>query len=196
MPITIDVSDFRRAAAAIEGTKFHNLGGTMVATVLREGGNAVRRHVRAELKPHRRSGKTASHVYAHRTGSGWVLVVRVGAGSRVGHVIEGGAKAHDIRSGYESKWGFKGNLTGGASKTRALTIRGSRSPNSAYAGYGLRSAGADVMALRKVVHHPGMAGTHFFEHGIHEATPEVQTIFTKEAEAMTQILAARMRGVK
>ena len=193
--LSIDATAYRRAAEALEQHQFLALEGQTVGAVLRQSGTIIRRHIRAALAPHRRTGKTASHISAKPQGTGLATVVTVKAASRTAHLLEDGTRLHDISAGYESKFGFRGNLTGGSSRPQALTIRGAGSANSAFAGFGsraLRGAGADVLALRRAVHHPGTHATHFFEEGVHDAAAEVQARVDRGAATMANNLAERL----
>jgi hypothetical protein len=185
--LDIDDSDFRKAAAALERHNFQAAEGGVIGPVLRDAGNIVRRHVRTELAPHRRSGKTASHVTVVRKGAGLNTTVTVKAGGRTAHLLEGGTKEHDISAGKGR--GVLGG-TGGA-----LTIRGAGASNSTFSGFGnkaIRGAG-QIVVLRGRVHHPGTRPDPFFEKGVAASRGDVQTRIDEGASKLVTTLAAKMR---
>ena len=78
-----------------------------------------------------------------------------------------------------------------------MTIRGANAPNGAFAGFGRRSLGSDILALRTgPVHIRGTQPTHFFQKGIAAAEPEVQQILDREAEAMVSVVKSHLRGIR
>ena len=183
----IDGSAFRRAADALEQAELRKLADQTVGAVLVRGANAVRRHVRAQAASHRRTGKMAGRVQYTKTGFGLATVVKVRAGGPVAHLVEGGTAGHEIRAGKGS-----GQLGGGG---HALTIRGSGSVNSRWSGSGsraVRGAGADVLAVRVAVRHPGTRADPFFARGVADARAEVQTLVDAGAATMARNLAFRM----
>lgn len=183
----IDGSAFARAADALEQAEFRKLADQTVGAVLVRGANAVRRRVRAQAASHRRTGKMAGRIQYSKTGFGLDTIVKVRAGGPVAHLVEGGTRAHEIRAGKGS-----GQL-GGAGQ--ALTIRGAGSVNSRWSGGGskaVRGAGADVLAVRNVVRHPGTRAEPFFARGVADARDEVQQLVDAGAATMANNLAFRM----
>lgn len=98
MSFTVDARDFERAAAALEGHGFDRVAGRTVQGAIRKMINAVRRHVRAAAKPHRRTGRLSSNVRVYFTGQGMDFVGRVKAAGPVAHLIIGGVRPHQIRT--------------------------------------------------------------------------------------------------
>lgn len=175
--ITIDDSEFRKAAAALSASSFRSLENRVVPPILRGAGNVVRKNVRAELAPHRRSGKTASHVTVRKAGSGLGTVVTVQAGGKTAHLLEGGTRAHDE-----------------VAHGRAMTIRGAGASNSAVTGSSKRIRGAGaVSGFAGVVHHPATAAVPFFDRGVEKSGPEVQTLIDAGADQIVAALIAKMR---
>jgi hypothetical protein len=160
----VDGSAFRRAAAALEGEGFDRVAGRLVAPALRKGGNAVRRHVRARLKPHRRTGKLARNVRVETAGAGVRLAVTVRSAGPIAHLVAGGVRPHDEAVVH----------------ARAMTIK---APGRA----------GGVVAFASTVHHPGFAGDPYFEHGARDAAPEIQAIVQGSADDMARELADRIK---
>jgi len=163
---SIDSHEFEDAARALEQAEFKELAGQTVGAVLNRSGNAVRRHVRAAARPHRKSGRMAGKIRIYRTGDGLDTEVRVHAGGRVAHLVERGFKAHGIVP----------------RQARVLAIKGSRS----------RGGGHNVVALTVSVQHPGYAGDPFFERGVEDSRSDVQEQFTAGAATMARNLAFRI----
>lgn len=189
--MSIDASDFKNAAKALEEGRFKALADQTIAAVLVNSANIVRRHVRDKAKSHRRTGKMAGRVQYKKTGVGLATVVEVFAGGPVAHLLEGGVKPHEIRA----RGGSGGANLGGTG--RALTIRGSASSNSRWAGSGsrlIKGAGGDVLAVRGSVRHPGNAAHPFFHQGAEEAQPEVQARVDKGADTMKRNLEFALSG--
>jgi hypothetical protein len=180
----IDTTQLQRAADALDAFAFRKLADQTVGAVLVRAGNAVRRHVRNRAAPHRRSGHMAGRVQYKRQGVGVGTTVTVYAGGPVAHLLEGGTRPHEIGLGKAA-----GQL-GGSGK--ALTIRGSGSVNSRWAGAGskgVRGAGADILAVRTGVHHPGNRAVPFFADGVDDSEAEVQGIIDRGAATMANNLA-------
>lgn len=195
--ITIDDRQFKLAASALSlgGGKFKALAGRTVAPTLRKSGNIVRQHVRTELIPHRRSGKTSSHVESRAKGTGLNTVVTVKAANRTAHLLEGGTTAHD-----EFPRGSRG-VSGGSQlggSGHAMTVRGAGASNGAYSGFGSRAVRSEgqVVAFVSHVHHPGTRADPFFERGVTRAGPEVQVQLNKAVTKMAADLASTLLHVK
>jgi hypothetical protein len=159
----IDAEAFRKAAQALEKEGFDRAAGRTLAYGLRQSGNAIRRKVRAELRPHRRTGKMISNVRVKVVGWGMNQKVGVRATGSGSNLIAGGVRPH------------------------AITRDGGAMP--IWAGKG-KSAG--ITGFATAVQHPGFPGDPFFERGIHAAGPEVNAILQKSAETMAKELAYRM----
>jgi hypothetical protein len=161
----IDASAFRDAARALERAGFERQAGRTVAWALRRSANAVRRHVRAELKGHRRTGHLAGNVRTRFGGAGLDFSARVKSGGPVAHLIAGGVQPHAI--GVEHK--------------RAMTIRGS-------------GRGAGIEGFATVVQHPGFRADPYFTRGVKASAHDINDIVQKSADTMARELAYRMRS--
>lgn len=187
--LDINADDFKYASVALQEKNFKGTAGQAVGPALRDSGNIVRRHVRAELAPHRRSGKTASHIESRVTGVGLSTVVTVKAASKTAHLLEGGTAAHEE----VARGGSGGAQLGGSGKV--MTIRGGGASNGAFAGFGIRAIRSEgqIVALASRVHHPGSRADPFFERGVRDAAPEVQSRIDEAAVVMTATLDNRMK---
>lgn len=189
--LAVDARDFKKAAEALESAHFKRLADQTIGAVLVNSANIARRHIRAKAAPHRRTGKMAGRVQYKKVGIGLGMVVTLRAGGPVAHLLEEGVAAHtEVARG-----GSGGAQLGGTG--HAMTIRGGGASNGALAGFGnraVRSAGSDVLALRRVVHHPGNAAVPFFEDGVDEARPEIQARIDRGADTMKRNLEYALSG--
>jgi hypothetical protein len=162
----IDASAFHDAAKALERAGFERQAGRTVAWALRRSGNVVRRHVRAELKRHRRTGRLAGNVRTRFSGVGLGFSARIWSGGPIAHLIAGGVQPHAIAV---------------TDDKRAMTIR---APGRA----------GGVVGFAAAIQHPGFSGDPYFRRGVKAAAPEINAIVAKSAETMASELAYRMRS--
>lgn len=189
--LTVDAKDFKKAAEALEDRNFKRQADQTIGAVLVNSANIARRHIRSKAAPHRRTGKMAGRVQYTKTGEGLNMVVRLRAGGPVAHLLEEGTAPHTETA----RGGSGGAQLGGSGQ--AMTIRGAGAANGSQSGFGsraVRSAGSDVLALRRVVHHPGNAAAPFFQQGIDEAQPEIQARIDKGADTMKRNLEFALSG--
>jgi hypothetical protein len=96
---SVMTDDFERAARVLGHQNFERVAGKVLGGAIRQGGNLVRRKVRARARPHRRSGHMSDAVTMRVTGRGMDVQAKVHAGGPVAHLIAGGVRAHDIEPG-------------------------------------------------------------------------------------------------
>lgn len=168
----IDASAFRRAADALENNGFAKLAGPPVAMAIKQSAYAVRRNVRKELKPHKRTGRLHKDVRTKFQGAGLLFIAKVKSTGPVAHLIIGGVKPHTI----------------GPPPFR----RGSATVLPIHEG---GSNGA-VVAFSKVVEHRGFGGDPYFHRGVQRAAPEINELIRIAADAMCKELAKRMSTKK
>jgi hypothetical protein len=161
----IDTHEFANAARALEDAEFRSLADQTVGGVLSRSSNIVRRHVRAEARPHRRTGKMAGRIRVFRKGVGLDSEFRIRAGGPVAHLVERGFAAHEIVP----------------ETARVLVFRGTGRGAQAVRGFAAR------------VRHPGYRGDPFFDRGVEASTDEVQDQFSAGAKTMANNLAFRIR---
>jgi hypothetical protein len=160
----IDASDFRAAIRATESGAFPKVASKPVHATMRALANAVRRHVRGRLKPHRRTGKMASNVRVRFRGYGLNAMAGVRAVGSGGNLIAGGVQPHRIEPG------------------RIMPL---------YEGRG-RSAG--ITGFARAVEHPGFAADPFFDKGVQDAAPEINALLQGTVDAIAERMAAAMEG--
>lgn len=169
----INGDDFRKAAAALEKRGFDKAAGRTVAFALRRSANVVRRHVRAEARPHRKTGRLSGNVRTRFVGVGLAFVARVKSTGPVAHLIVGGVRPHKIGPPPYGR---------GSSKVMAL-----------HAGKGKSNS---VVGFATVVSNPGFKGDPYFHRGVERSAPEINAIIDASAQTMVKELAYRMRGHK
>jgi hypothetical protein len=160
----IDASDFRRAADTLTSSGLKRAAGKPVAKALRDSANAVRRSVRAELKPHRRTGKMISNVRTKYRGYGVDLIAGVrmtGVGS---NLIVGGVRPHSIAPGKIMP------MFDGAGK------------------------GSGITGFATAVEHPGFPPDPVFARGVQKAAGAIQAAIDAAAATMAADLAGQMKG--
>lgn len=99
MTFTLDTDDFERAAKVLDEPMFRRITGRIIPGAIRKSANAVRKHVRAQIRPRRRTGRLASNVRIYHSGSGLAFQSKVRSTGPVAHLIAGGVKAHAIEPG-------------------------------------------------------------------------------------------------
>jgi hypothetical protein len=92
-------NDFERAADALTAAHFEKVAGKIVAGALRADANLVRKNVRAELRPHRRTGKLRDKVKVKFNGFGLKTVAGVRSTGAQSNLIAGGVRPHAISPG-------------------------------------------------------------------------------------------------
>lgn len=95
MSFDVDVSEFRNAAAVLDGSSIGDLAGDVLAPALHDVSRAVQANVRAAARPHRRTGRLEAAVTVQPSGGGIRTTVEVTAGD-VANLIVGGTRPHDI----------------------------------------------------------------------------------------------------
>lgn len=189
--LDVDARDFKRAAEALEHKHFKALADQTIGAVLVNSANIARRHIRSKAASHRRTGKMAGRIQYTKKGAGLEMEVRLRAGGPIAHLLEGGVAPHEE----VARGGSGGAQLGGSGA--AMTIRGAGASSGALSGFGsrvVRASGAGVLALRRVVHHPGNAAAPFFQDGINEAQPEIQARIDKGADTMKRNLEFALSG--
>lgn len=161
----VDARDLAKAAGALEPRAFARTAGDAIAPALQTAGQAVQRHVKAEAKPHRRTGALERGIVTKVSGRGLGTVVRVHAGGPEAHLLAGGTKPHTITP----------------VRGRALAMTA-----PARAGGPLGFAG--------VVHHPGTRPDPFVERGVIAAGADVHRITDQAGATTARELAHDMEG--
>lgn len=160
----IDASDFRAAIEATTREGYRKAASKPVHTAMRASANAVRRHVRAKLKPHRRTGKMSSNVRIRFRGYGLSMMAGIRATGSGGNLIAGGVKPHRIEPG----------------KVMPL-----------YEGRG-KSTG--ITGFARAVEHPGFAADPFFDEGVKAAAPEINALLRGAIDGIASNMANAMEG--
>lgn len=167
--VTVDYGDFTQAARELERAGFERRAGRTVAWAIRRSINLVRRNVRAELKPHSKSGKMRDRVRTRFTGVGMDFVGGMKSTGVASNLIVGGVKPHPIAVGKVMPlWAGKGAFRGGN--------------------------GAGITGFAASVQHPGIHADPFVKRGTDKSMPGIQHILDESAATMVRELAYRMRG--
>lgn len=103
--ITIDTTDFRKAAEALERAGFERQAGRTTAWALRRIVNLIRKNVRLELKPHRVTGKMRDRVRVRFHGVGLKATAGVRSTGSQSNLIAGGVRPHRIEHPRMPLWG-------------------------------------------------------------------------------------------
>lgn len=166
---TVDDRDFREAAKALEHAGFERQAGRTVAWAIRRSINVVRRNVRAELKPHSKSGKMRDRIRTRFSGLGMDFVGGMKSTGVASNLIVGGVQPHPIAAGKVMPlWAGKGAFRAGN--------------------------GAGITGFASAVQHPGFAADPFVKRGIARSAPAINEILDTSAATMVRELAYRMRG--
>lgn len=155
------------AALALDGTAVGRKSGPIFARGLRDIGNAVRRKVRANLRPHRKSGHMISNVRVRVRGRSFDTEVGVKSTGAASNLIAGGVKPHRIAPG------------------GVMPI---------WMGHGAwkRGKGAGITGFATVVEHPGFRGDPFFARALDDAKPEIDAI---QRDLTTKIVRSVIGGL-
>jgi hypothetical protein len=119
--ITIDATDFDKAAAALSAAGFEEVAEKHIKHALRVSANVVRNNVRSEASRHRRTGKLERDVHTTWKGAGMASQLRVSATGPVAHLIVGGVRPHRIEPGHPM---HVGGLIGWRNVVEARGFRG------------------------------------------------------------------------
>lgn len=161
----IDASAFRAAADALAEAGFEREAGKAISGAIRRSANAVRRGARAELRPHRRTGRTAARINVRYAGSGLRLEATVRSGGKSANLLAGGTRAHEITP----------------VSSRALAIH---APGRA----------GGVVGFATAIEHPGTAAVPFFADGIARVVPEINGYLATAGDELADGLAHAMRA--
>jgi hypothetical protein len=170
--ISIDDSELQRAIANLTAKGFEAAALPPLRNATRKSINAVRRHVRAEARGHKRSGRMARNVRTRftRMSAGWQFTGAMRATGAPSNLIVGGVKPHAIALGGRvmPMWGGKGKWSKGA--------------------------GAGVEGFARKVQHPGFAADPFVDRGIDRASEEIHGYMNDAVQVMARELAYRLEG--
>jgi len=168
--ITVDSPDLDRAIAALDARGWDRAALPPVRNAIRKSINLVRKYVRAEAAPHRRSGKMRDRVRTRFSGTstGWAFWGGMKSTGAPSNLIVGGVKPHAIAAG-----GAVMPMWEGRGKWR-------------------KGEGRGVTGFARRVEHPGFAADPFVDRGIDRARPELQAFFDAAAATMAKELAYRM----
>lgn len=162
----MDYSDFRDAASELTKAGFEKQAGRTVAWGLKQAANAVRRNVRAMLKPHNKTGKMRDRVRTRFVGHGMGFVAGVKTTGSGSNLVIGGVAPHRIAPGRVMPlWEGKGTKAG-------------------------------ITGFARAVEHPGFPADPFFRKGINASTDEIQAILRRSTETMAKELAYRTKKGK
>lgn len=163
---TIDARDFQRAGKELEHAGFGERAGTTMGYAIRRSANLVRKNVRAELRPHNKTGKMRDRVRVRIRGRGLETV--------------GGIKTTGVGSNL---------IVGGVAPHRITSQDGKVMP--LYQGKG---RGLGITGFARAVEHPGFKGDPFFKRGVDKSVPAINDILRASAATMVRELAFRMKG--
>lgn len=166
--LTVDLSGLEEAARALR-KEYQPIAGKVVASLMGDMGNAVRRNVRQSAARHRLSGKLISNVRVFKRGQGFDRVVQVSSGGSVASLITQGAGAHII------------------ARDRPMPMR---------EGHGAwrKGSGAGIIGFRRHVSHPGFPGDPYFQRGVQESESEIDDLTQIAIGTIAELLAAQMEG--
>ena len=162
--ITIDASDFARAAHELEKAGFERAAGRTTAYAARRIVNLVRKNVRAELKPHTKTGKMRDRVRVRISGFGLDTVAGVKTTGSGANLIVGGVQPHTISPG------------------RVMPLWSGKGRNSGITGFA------------RAVQHPGFPADPYFHRGYVKSKAAIHDIVKASTDTMASELAYRMRG--
>ena len=168
----IESDDFARAARAIDQSHFPRTAGRSIAPAMRQAVNLVRQRARAELRPHRKSGRMAGRIRVRVKGSGLATVASVKATGAGSNLIVGGVKPHRITG----RSGGVMPLYGG--KGKALTTRG----------------GLAIEGFARAVEHPGFPADPFFHRAIEGSSDDINRLLDAAGKQIAKDLATAMEG--
>lgn len=166
--LVVDVSGVYEAAQALS-EDVQPIAAGILANAMVDMGNATRRHVRAQIKGHRKTGKLASHVGMKRYGVGFNRIVRVYSGGSVAVLIVKGASPHIEQPG------------------KIMPMREGR---GAFKG----GKGAGIIGFRRVVHHPGFPGDPYFRRGVDAAQSENDATLERAITQIAELVAQQIEG--
>ena len=166
--VTVTSSDIDNAARSLTAAGYKRVAGAITAKAIRQSVNLIRKNVRAELKPHNKSGKMRDRIRVRFTGSQMTFVGGMKSTGVGSNLVVGGASAHAIQPGkVMPMWQGRGAWKGG------------------------RGAGVTGFAAR--VEHPGFRGDPFVARGIDRSMPDIDAILQSSADNMVRELARRMQ---
>jgi hypothetical protein len=169
MTLTIDAREYQKAAEALTKAGYERVAGRTAAYAIRRAINVVRRNVRAELKPHNKTGKMRDRVRTRFLGRGLDLVGGMRSTGVGSNLIVGGVRPHPIASERAMPmWAGKGAWKGGS--------------------------GAGITGFVRTVEHPGLKADPFVHRGIVRSSGAIQEIVNASSRTMARELAYRMKG--
>lgn len=166
--LVVDVSGVYEASKALSEDA-QPIAAGILANAMVDMGNTLRRHVRAQVKGHRRTGKLSSHVGMKRYGVGFNRIVRVFSGGSVAVLITKGATPHVEQPG------------------KIMPMREGR---GAFKG----GKGAGIIGFRRVVHHPGFQGDPYFKRGVTAAQGENDATLAQAITQIAELVAQQIEG--
>ena len=166
--LVIDLSGLEEAARDLR-KEYQPIAGKVVASLMGDMGNTVRRHVRASASRHRVSGRLVSNVRVFKRGQGFDRIVQVASAGSVATLVTQGARSHII------------------ARERVMPMR---------EGHGAwrRGSGAGIIGFRRSVSHPGFAGDPYFQRGVGEAEGEINELMQIAIGTIADLLAAQLEG--
>lgn len=166
---SVDFTELNRAADALTAAKFGRIAGTATGKVIRASVNVIRKNVRAELRPHNKTGRMRDRIRTRIRGRGLGTEGGVRATARGTNLIVGGVSQHSIAVGkVMPMWMGKGAWKGGK--------------------------GAGVTGFAMSVEHPGFGADPFVDRGIEKSMPQVTALIQQAADSMVKTLADQMEG--
>jgi len=96
--VTIDGSEFARAAEALGAAGFEEVASKFVKHALRQSANVLRNNVKAGARKHHRTGRLEGDIHTTWKGAGLAFQLRIAATGPVAHLIIGGVRPHMIHS--------------------------------------------------------------------------------------------------
>lgn len=166
--LVVDLSGLEEAARELR-EEYQPIAGKVVASLMGDMGNAVRRNVRQAAARHRVSGRLISNVRVFKRGAGFDRVVRVASGGSVASLITQGASAHTIE------------------RERPMPMRDGH-------GAWRRGSGAGIIGFRQHVSHPGFPGDPYFARGVANGQTEIDELTQVAIGTIAELLAATLEG--
>ena len=166
--ISLDTSDFEKAAKALERSKFTSLAARSVSPAFRASVALVRNTARREIAGRRHTGKLRAGIRSRVRGRGLNMEASVKATGVGANLIVGGVREHRIAPG------------------RLMPL---------WAGRGAfrRGAGSGITGFATAVQHPGFPADPFFRRAIDKSENAIQGYIQTAADSMVRDLAAAMK---
>jgi hypothetical protein len=168
--ISITSPDIDHAIRELSARGWDKAALPTMRNLVRRTVNTVRKNVRAQAAPHRKTGKMRNSVRTRfaAQSSGWRFYGSMRVTGAVANLIVGGVVPHRITAG------------------------GAVMPMWTGAGKWKRGEGRGIIGFARAVEHPGFAADPFVDRGIDESRPAIQGYMDDAVKTMAKELAYRL----